>query len=71
MFCRTKEGTLRLVHEGEEIILDIEGRDLPAALAESIRTHVNVVVGEKAHPPPHDSAKTAEPKKKERGGYGE
>lgn len=41
-FCRTKAGALRLVWEGKEIILDAAGRDLPGALAESIKGHVNV-----------------------------
>jgi hypothetical protein len=46
MLCRTKAGTLRLVWNGEEILLDPNGRDLPDALAESIRPHVNVMVDE-------------------------
>jgi len=42
--CRTKVGVLRLRHEGEDFVLDGNGLDLPDELAESIRSHVNVVV---------------------------
>jgi len=42
--CRTKTGALRLRHEGEDFVLDGNGLDLPDELAESIRSHVNVVV---------------------------
>lgn len=55
MYCRTKQGTLRLYYEGEHLELDSAGRDLPEALAESIRTHINVEVGgapPKVTPPP-------------------
>lgn len=65
MFCRTKAGTLRLVYEGDEIILDSAGCELPDALAESIRTHVNVEVVEKVafQGTPGDSVTIGEPKK--------
>ena len=53
-FCRTKAGTLRLVWQGEEIILDGNGRELSADLAADIQGHVNVIVGgeRKAEPEP-------------------
>lgn len=41
-FVRTKAGTLRLVHEGREFLLDSVGQDLPDDLAKSILSHVNV-----------------------------
>lgn len=44
--CATKSGVLRLYHEGQEYLLDSSGTDLPEELADSIRTHVNVVVEE-------------------------
>jgi len=44
--CRTKTGELRLRHEGKDFLLDGNGSDLPDELAESIRSHVNVVVEE-------------------------
>lgn len=69
-FCRTRSGTLRLVWHGEEILLDAEGRDLPDALAEDIRPHVNVVVVEEAapEPPPAPLAPPTAPKAKKYGG---
>lgn len=51
MRCRTKEGKLRLVHEGVEYHLDGNGLDLPDELAESIRPHRNVVVESEPAPP--------------------
>lgn len=44
--CRTKEGELTLYYEGTHYRLDAEGLDLPDELAESIRPHVNVIVGD-------------------------
>jgi hypothetical protein len=46
MHCRTKSGTQRLVHQGEEIILDVVGCDLPDDLANSLIGHVNLEFGE-------------------------
>lgn len=43
--CRTKQGTLRIVYEGTEILLDANGAELPAGLAANIQGHKNVVVG--------------------------
>ena len=64
--CRTRAGTLRLYHEGQWIdLVDHEARELPDELAESIRTHVNVVVEDAAPPPAPSAAKPAAPKKKE------
>ena len=52
-FCRTKAGTLRLVWQGEEILLDGNGRNLSADLAADIQGHVNVIVGgERVAPAP-------------------
>ncbi len=41
--CRTKAGSLKLRHEGKDYLLDGEGMSLPDDLAESIRSHVNVI----------------------------
>lgn len=43
--CRTKRGTLRVVHEGVEYVLDESGLELPDEIAETIRPHANVLVG--------------------------
>ncbi len=48
MRCRTKSGTLKIYHEGEHHVLDGNGLDLPDELVESLRSHVNVIVGEDA-----------------------
>lgn len=53
-FCATKAGTLRLVWQGEELVLDGNGRDLPTELAEDIRGHVNVVVEASPSPAPSE-----------------
>ncbi len=59
--CCTKTGTLRLYHEGKDFLLDCAGLDLPEELAESIRTHVNVVVDG----PPPEPPKAEEPASEE------
>lgn len=65
MRCRTKSGDLRLYYEGQWITLsDHEDTELPDVLAESIRTHVNVIVAEQAPPPPE----SASPKPKAKAG---
>ncbi len=64
MKCRTKSGSLRLYHKGTEYMLDGNGLDLPADLAESIRPHVNVVVGDSPPTPPPPPSEPAEGKRR-------
>lgn len=47
MFARAKKGTLRVVSQGREYLLDGEFQQLPDALAIEISPHVNVEVVEK------------------------
>lgn len=68
MRCRTREGELKLAYQGKRYLLDPNGLDLPADLAESIRGHVNVIVG--PDPPAAEPVEEPEPKRKKRSAFG-
>lgn len=57
--CRAKRGTLRVVHEGLEYVLDGSGLEIPDEVAESIRPHSNVIVGVGAPAPQPEASPPA------------
>lgn len=57
MRCRTKTGTLKLYYGGEHHLLDTAGMEVPNDVAESLRGHVNVIVGDKK-PEPENAHET-------------